>query len=86
MRDAFSQIKYYVSFAETCLKRANKQWAYYKNGHPISGETQPHFFKSQKSYENAKKFAAKALELLKVTPNNDLEKRAKIIINNCNKK
>ena len=43
MRDAFSQIKYYVSFAETCLKRANKQWAYYKNGHPISGETQPHF-------------------------------------------
>ena len=35
MRDAFSQIKYYVSFAETCLKRANKQWAYYKNGTPF---------------------------------------------------
>jgi hypothetical protein len=85
MRDEFSNIKYYVSSAEYNLERANRQWAYYKNGHPITGETEPHYVASQKAYKKANEFAAKALELLNQFPNGELEKRAKNIIAICNR-
>lgn len=85
MRDEFSNIKYYVSSAEYNLERANRQWAYYKNGHPITGETEPHYFASQKAYKKANEFAEKALKLLKNSSDRDLEKRAKNVIAICNR-
>ena len=85
MRDEYSNIKYYVSSAEYNLERGNRQWAYYKNGHPVTGETEQHYFTSQKAYKKAKEFAEKALELLRKTPDGDLERRAKVVIAKCNR-
>ena len=84
LRDEFTLIKQYVSSAETQLARADREWAYYKNGHPKTKETQPHYIKSQWAYAAAKNYAEKALALLKKTPNSDLERRANAIISKCN--
>ena len=68
MRDEISAIKYQVSLAETCLKRADREWAYYKNGHPNPQSdisSQEHYLKSQKSYAAAKDHAEKALTISK---------------------
>ena len=83
-RDNFTLIKQYVSSAETQLQRADREWAYYKNGHPITKETQPHYIKSQRAYAAAKQYAEKALTLLKFNPDMNLERRANVVISKCN--
>lgn len=83
-RDNFTLIKQYVTSAETQLQRADREWAYYKNGHPITKETQPHYIKSQRAYAAAKQYAEKALTLLKVNPDMNLERRANVVISKCN--
>ena len=45
-RNEFTKIKQYISSSETQLDRGNRDWAYYKNGHPIAKETQPHCISS----------------------------------------
>ena len=84
-RDNFTLIKQYVSSAETQLARADREWAYYKNGHPITKETQPHYIKSQRAYAAARTYAEKALVLLKENHDSDLERRAHNVISKCNK-
>lgn len=87
MRDELSMIKYQVSCAETHLARADREYAYYKNGHPHAGmnDKDDHYLKSQKAYAAAKKCAEKALELLRRTPDGDLERRARAILDKCNR-
>lgn len=84
-RDEFTLIKQYVSSAETQLARGDREWAYYKNGHPKTNETQPHYLTSQRAYAAAKQYAEKALDLLRRTLDGDLERRAKAIISKCNR-
>lgn len=84
MRDELSAIKYQVSCAERHLTRADREWAYYKNGHPITKETQPHYVSSQRAYGAAKQYAEKALALLRKTPDVDLERRASVVLDKCN--
>lgn len=86
-RNEFTLIKQYVSSAETHLKRADREWAYYKNGHPHAGadDKDDHLLKSQKAYAAAKTYAEKALELLRKTPDRDLENRARAVFDKCNK-
>lgn len=83
-RNEFTLIKQYVGSAETQLARADREWAYYKNGHPITKETQPHYVSSQRAYGAAKQYAEKALALLRKTPDVDLERRAKVVLDKCN--
>lgn len=88
MRDEFSKIKYYINFAETCLKRANREWAYYKNGHPYNqmNDNANHYLKSQKAYSATKDLLEKAAALLKETPNKELEEKVKSMSLCCNKR
>ena len=86
-RNEFTLIKQHVSSAETHLKRADREYAYYKNGHPYAGadDKDDHYLKSQKAYAAAKNCAEKALELLRKTPDRDLENRARAVLSKCNK-
>lgn len=86
-RNEFTLIKQYVSSAETQLKRADREWAYYKNGHPHArvDDNDDHLLKSQKAYAAAKICAEKALALLSKTPDRDLENRARAVFDKCNK-
>lgn len=86
MRDEISAIKYQVSLAETCLKRADREWAYYKNGHPnpqSDTSSQEHYLKSQKSYAAAKEHAEKAMSMLRELNEPELERKAKEILSKC---
>ena len=85
-RNEFTLIKQYVSSAETHLKRADREWAYFKNGHPHAraNDNDDHLVKSQKAYTAAKNCAEKALGLLRKTPDRDLENRARAVLNKCN--
>lgn len=88
MRDIFSKIKQFVSSAESQLKRAKREWAYLKNGHPIGGDENltGHYLSSQKGYEAARRYAEKALDLLKNNPDSELEARARNVLQVCNRK
>ena len=83
-RNEVTLIKQYVSSSETQLARGDREWAYYKNGHPRTGETQPHYLASQRAYTAAKTYAEKALVLLSNTPDRDLENSAKVVLKKCN--
>ncbi len=84
-----TQAKRYIGTAETELKRADREWAYYKNGSPyppgsVYNDTpEYHFLASQKAYASAKKFAEKALEIVKGGIDPSIEERAKKIIMKC---
>ena len=85
MRDEISAIKYQISLAETCLKRADREWAYYKNEPDFDNKTpQSHYLASQKAYAAAKEHAKKALEMLSGKSEPELERRARAIIDKCN--
>lgn len=62
----------FVHTAQTALEKADREYAYYKNGSPylegsVRNDTpQHHYLESQKSYREAKNYAEKALEVLKV--------------------
>lgn len=88
MRDIFSKIKQFVSSAETQLERAKREWAYFKNGHPIDGNENltRHYLSSQKGYNAAREYAEKALDLLKDNLNSELEARARNVLQVCNRK
>lgn len=62
MEKKLTNAKRAISTAETFLKKADREWAYYKNGspHPAENESQQsHYLKSQSGYMNALKFAHK---------------------------
>ena len=92
MDSTLTSIKRKVSSAETFLEKAKREYAYYKNGSPYPPGKVPndnethHYLASQNAYTAAKKYAEGALELLKKTPNAELETRAKKVLDECNKK
>ena len=91
MESALTGIKRKVSSAETFLAKAKREYAYYKNGSPYPKGKVPndnetyHYLASQNAYTAAKKYAESALELLKKTPDAELETRAKKVLDECNK-
>lgn len=86
MRNELTKVKQHIGLAETCFEKANKEWAYYKNGCPHVKNDDPttYYLASQKAYANAKKYAEKVLEELAGLNEPTLEQRAKMIIDKCN--
>lgn len=86
MRNELTRIKQHIGLAETCLNKANREWAYYKNGHPHieNDNSNAHYLASQKAYADARKYAERALEELLGLNEPELEQRAKMIIDKCN--
>lgn len=84
MRDVFSKIKYQVSCSETSLRRANKHRLTIKMAIQLQEKQNLILSTHRKAYKVAKKFAEKALALLNITPNSELLKRTKEIIDKCN--
>lgn len=86
MRDEISAVKYQIGLAETCLKRADREWAYYKNGFPNPQSdisSQKHYLNSQKSYVSAREHAEKALNMLRVLNEPELKRKAQTILDKC---
>lgn len=90
MRNELTTIKQHLGLAERCLQRADREWAYYKNGQPLPNGTvdfsnsKGHYMSSQKSYASAKEYAEKVLQELKGFNELELERRAKSVIAKCN--
>lgn len=86
-----SNAKRFVHTAQTALKRADREYAYYKNGSPYPEGSVPndtpqyHYLESQKSYREAKNYAERALEVLKVVKDAELEREARAILAKCNR-
>lgn len=91
MENNLSNAKRFVHTAQTALKRADREYAYYKNGSPYPDGSVPndtaqhHYLESQRSYREAKNYAEKALEVLKVVHDAELEREAHEIIAKCNR-
>lgn len=86
MENNLSNAKRFVHTAETALKKADKEYAYYKNGVPYHEERPvDHYKESQKAYMEARSYANKALEVLKVVHDSELESEARAILDKCNR-
>lgn len=94
MEQNLTNAKRAIGTAETCLFKADREWAYYKNGSPYpigaveNDTTQTHYLKSQRSYAKALEFALKGIEILKDIKDDSktsLENRAQKVIDKSNR-
>lgn len=81
---ALTLVKRYTSTAETHLRKADREYAYYKN--EKFGDPQAHYLTSQQCYSKAKEMAEKTLQTMDAEGINDPNLRARLnaIILKCN--